>query len=748
MANRNYELIPGAAALPPALPRPPAQVVLAPAPAVEQEPESPPTPLSHYLWIIRCQKWRILTFIVACVAGTYLISNRLTPIYEATAVVDIDRMAPSGVIGEESSRTGLLNDSDQFLATQLKLLQADSVLRPVAERYSLLERENQFEGNGGGLSKDRVAQAPVLLKQLKVSRPPSTYLLLISYRSTDPVLAANVANDVANSYLEHTYKIRIRSSASLSRFMEKQLDELKVKMENSSSALLRFERELNVINPEERTSILTARLLQLNTEYTNAEADRVKKQSALQTVQSGSLEAAQISSWGEPLARLQEKLNESRQRFADASMTYGANHPAYRKAAGEIEELERQFQETKKRVLAQVQTEYQQALSREQMLAKAVRETKTEFDQLNSRSFDYKQIKQEADADKQLYDELVHRIREAGINAGFQNNSIRLADPARPSVTPVFPNLKLNLGLAFLLSTILALGAAILSDSLDNTVRDPEHLARVFSTEVMGTLPAVKSQAELSLALPSGDGPSESMSLVRMRNASSHNLVVSTYDEAIRSLRNSILLTDFDRRIRSVLFTSPSPGEGKSTTAVRLAASHAEQMKKTLLIDADLRRPVLHQKLSIQMNVGLSNVLLGETSWNDAVVTVPDLPYLDIITAGPPSRRAADQLGAGIEELLEQAGKTYDLIIVDAPPLLGFSETLQIARVVDGVLVLVRAGQTDRKSVGKVLNLLSRLRANTLGLVINHVSREMGDHYHYYGYSSKYYKSYRLKDTA
>ena len=115
---------------------------------------------------------------------------------------------------------------------------------------------------------------------------------------------------------------------------------------------------------------------------------------------------------------------------------------------------------------------------------------------------------------------------------------------------------------------------------------------------------------------------------------------------------------------------------------------------------------------------------------------------------GPPSRRAADLLGAGIEELLEQAGKTYDLIIVDAPPLLGFSETLHISRVVDGVLVIVRAGQTDRKSVAKVLNTLSRLRANTLGIVMNQVSKEMGDRYQYYGYDSKYYKSYRLKDTA
>src|SRR5581483_1829453 len=233
-------------------------------------------PLSHYWWVIRRHRWSILGFVIASVAATIVISSRMTPVYEATATVDIDREVPTGIVGQDARRN-VLNDSDQFLATQLALIESDSVLRPVSEQYHLryVERGSSDDTPGDPA---RAHNAPVVLKRLRVLRAPNTYLLRISYRSVDPQLAANVANDVAQSYLEHTYAIRFNSDASLSSFMEKQLEELKAKMENSSTAVAKFERELNVINPEEKTSIISARLLQLNAEYTNAQADRVRKE--------------------------------------------------------------------------------------------------------------------------------------------------------------------------------------------------------------------------------------------------------------------------------------------------------------------------------------------------------------------------------------------------------------------------------------------------------------------------------------
>jgi capsular exopolysaccharide synthesis family protein len=699
----------------------------------EGQTEQSSVPLSHYLWILRRHRWKILAFIVAAVAATAAVSSRITPIFEATATVDIDRQTPHGIVGQESVKSNSYNDADQFLATQIKLVQSDSVLRPVAEKYRLLEHERQFDGIAES-NVTNAGQAPVVLKKLKVSRPTNTYLLLISYRSPDAQLAADVSNAIAQSYLEHTYKIRYRSSTSLTNFMEKQLEELRAKMERSSAALGQFERELNLINPEEKTNILSARLLQLNTEYTNAQSDRVRKEAAFQSVRSGSMEAAQVSGQGEPLRRLTEKLNEAQERFSEIRSHYGANHPEYRKAAAHLAEVQRQHDRTRQNIVQRVEIEYQESRNREAMLQNAVTETKTEFDRINSRSFEYQSLKREAEADKKLYEELVRKIKEAGINASFQNSSIRIADPARPGGKPVFPNLKLNLALALIFSALLAIGAAIVGDSLDNTVRDPEQVARTLKTEVLGSLPVVKTwRTRLGPVAQHGT----STALVALSDGNDH---ANTYAEAIRTLRNSILLSDFDRRLRSLLVTSASPGEGKSTIAAHLAATHAEQRQRTLLIDGDLRRPSVHKRFGIASTTGLTNVLLHEIGWRDALVKPDGMEHLDILPAGPVSRKAADLVGRGLMELLEEACREYDLVILDAPPLLGFAEPLQMATAVDAVVVVTRAGETSRKAVAAVIGTLTRLRANVMGIVLNQVHQEMSDSYYYYSHYGKYYR--------
>jgi capsular exopolysaccharide synthesis family protein len=707
------------------------------------EPESSSVPLTHYLWILRRHRWKILSFVCACVIATLIVSTRLTPIYESTATMDVDRQMPTSIIGQEALRAPL-NDSDQFLATQIKLIQSDSVLRPVAERFHLLDLEKESTD----LTPQRPAlsetDAPVLLKKLKVTRPPNTYLLLISYRSPDPRLAADVANAVAHSYVEHTYNIRFRSAASLSSFMERQLEELKSKMERSSAALAQFERELNVINPEEKTSILSARLLQLNTEYTTAQTDRVRKESTWKSVRSGTLEAAQVSTQGEALKVLAEKLDEAQQKFVETKEHYGANHPEYKKAAAQVQEVSRQLRSARENAAQRVEVEYHESVNREAMLQKAVTETKAEFDRLNARSFEYNSLKREAEADKSLYEELVRKIKEAGINAGFQNNSIRIADSARPAIKPVFPNMPLNLLLAFLLSTLLAVAVAVLSDVLDSSIRDPERIATLLQTDVLGSLPLVKPWRRRLVTVASPEQPATAMirkSADAGDDKASYNL--TGFEEAVRTLRNSILLGSFDRRLTSLMVTSASPSEGKTTIAVHLAIAHAQQKHKTLLIDGDLRRPGVSTKLNIDVQSGLAAALQNGLQWREKLVKIEPLQELDILPCGHTNRRAADLIGSALPRILEEAAGSYDLIIIDAPPLLGFSEPLQMAAAVDGVVIVAKAGHTNRKAVASVVNTLQRVRANVVGLVLNEATKDISDTYHYYGYYGRYYKYYK-----
>src|SRR5437762_5903926 len=459
-------------AIPPDPPRVPYQPPNGPAPGWDPEPEEPAVPLSHYLWILKRHRWKILAFVSVSVIATLIVSLRLTPIYESTAVIDIDHRMPTGILGQEATQSAT-NDADQFLATQIKLIQADAVLRPVAQKYKLRELEND-DWDTRKIKQAEAEDTPVILKNLKVTRPPNTYILNISYQSKDKRLAADVANGIAQSYLEHTYTIRYRASAGLSQFMEKQLEELRAKMERSSAALVQFERELNVINPEEKTNIVSARLLQLNEEYTGAQADRVRREAAFSSVKDGSMAAAQVSTQGEALRRLTENLNDAQQKFADIKSRFGANHPEFKRAQAAVDEIERQLESTKDSIEHRVELEYRGAVDREQMLQKAVAETKAEFDRLNARSFEYQSLKREAEGDKKLYEDLVRKIKEAGINAGFQNSSIRVADAARPGLKPVFPIIPLNVAVAFLFSSLLAFGVAVVSDAMDNTLRDPE----------------------------------------------------------------------------------------------------------------------------------------------------------------------------------------------------------------------------------------------------------------------------------
>jgi polysaccharide biosynthesis transport protein len=727
-------------------------------PDVEFEAARPTLSATHYLLVIYRQKWRILGFIATCLLATYLISSRLTPIYEATAKIDVDRRVPMGVVGQEASQGMTGDDADAFMATQGEIIQSDAVLRPVAEKFNLLQKEKQL----AQLPEERARRktdAPVYLNNLKVTRPVNTYILNISYRSPDPELAADVANAIAHSYLEHTFDIRIQSSNALSTFMEKQLEELRVKMENSDLALAKFERDLNVINPEDKTNILSARLLQLNTEFTNAQADRVRKEAAFRSLQSGTIAAAEVSGQGEDLNRLQDRVNQAKQHLASVAAIYGPAHQEYRKAANDLSEVERQFQEMRRNVAQRVDTDFRQSLTREEMLNKAVASTKAEYDQLNSKSFQYQQLKRDADTSKTLYSDLERRIKEAGINAGFQNSSIRIADLARPGDAPIAPRKTLFMILTFLVSSVLAVCVAILADVLDNSIRDPEQAARALDTSVLGTLPTVKEmrrllnpvthsisgrdlddQATLNLITDRADSARKRRSKRKhaLYPASGKYQGISSYEEAIRALRHSILLPDFDRNVRSLLMTSAAPAEGKSTAIIHLGIAHAEQGKRTLIIDADLRRPSIHRKLELITGKGLSNALLGEIDWKSAVMGIEHWPDLKILPAGTASRRASDLIGSGMIDILDDAGKDYDLILVDAPPLLGFAETMQIATAVDGVVVMARAGQTSRRAVATVLATLKRLRANTIGLVLNEVDKN-STHGYNYGYYRQYY---------
>jgi polysaccharide biosynthesis transport protein len=709
-------------------------------PALEKEPALNGPSLSQYLWVVKRHRWKLVAFVVFSVIATVIVSKRLTPLYESTAVIDIDRQTPAAVLGNESTSAVNAADVENYLTTQEQIVTSDAVLRPVVEKYHLMTPALRKLANDKILS-SRLKDAPIELPGLKVTRPLHTFLLLISYRSPDPQLSADIVNEIAKSYIRHTYDIRFQAASQMTGYMEKQLEELKAKMERSAGALANLEKDLDVINPEEKTNVFSARLLHLDNDLTAAEVDRAGKEAAYNAVKNGSLPAAEASDQGEQLRALEAKLNEATERFADVKTQFGSSHPVYKKAAGQVSELQKEIDGLRRQIVERVGINYQQAVNRESLLRRDMTQAKAEFDQMNARSFEYKALKQEADTDKALYEELIRKIREAGINASFESNSIRLADVARPALYPSFPKTRLNALLALLGSTIIGLSIIFLMDALDMTVVDSEHLQRELRVPLLPSLPVGRfTSGMLPLQVLPVDPDARFDGAPAKETLAAPN---AAFDEAIRTLRSSILLSaGLEHHPRSILVTSASPAEGKSTVALYLAAAHSQQGRRTLLIDGDMRRPVI--KLGVSNDRGLSDVVNGTMHWKEAVQTPYAYPDLDVLSAGPSSRRVADRIGMVLRSILDEAEREYDLVVIDSPPLLGFAEPLEIAALADSVIIVARAGRTNRSAVASVVEQLKRVRANVIGIVLNGVRADMSSQYYYY--SPRYYSHYTSRD--
>ena len=319
--------------------------------------------------------------------------------YESATVIDVDRQSPSAVIGQDSTTHSSLNDADQFLATQMKLVLSDAVLRPVAEKYKLLHLEQQFR-IASERSQRAASNAPIFT-QAAQSHTSGEH---VSANDQLPLSGSAVVGRCVQRGSSIVPAPHIRDHVQLFgqplHIYGKATGGVKVKMEHSGAAMAEFERQLNVIDPEEKTNILSSRLLQLNTDYTNAQGERVKKEAAYESVKNGSMEAAQVSLQGESLRRLTEKLTDAQEKYAETAARFGANHPENRRGAAQIAEIEQSINLMKEKIAQRAQVEYSEALNRESMMRRAVTQVKAEFDHLNARSFEYQSAKREAEADK------------------------------------------------------------------------------------------------------------------------------------------------------------------------------------------------------------------------------------------------------------------------------------------------------------------------------------------------------------
>ncbi len=675
------------------------------------------------LKILYKHRWKLVHFIGAAMLLAVVLQFAFPRLYSATAVLRLDRHSAAGAVGQEASQISSINDMDEIITTDMDLAQSDPVLRPVAEKFHLMD----YQKPPGLLDRllgakpdpepiQKAKAAPVTLKGLNLSRPAGTYLIKVSYRAwRDPKLAADVANGVAESLVRQVQESLDRSYEDLSAAMRRDMEQLRSRMDISERKLTEYEKELNMVDPEQHSTVLTSRLTQLLAEYTAAQADRLHKQAVSQELSKSPTlaEAEAMESGGQRQSLLDEALSrlaQARQQFTAAQSYYGENHPEFRKAKQQLDEAEAQVERIRLASNDKAAAEYRQAFGRELLLKHQVDETKAEVDALKSRAMEYSQLKTEAENDRKVYLDLEGRTRDADVNRQFHDATIQFVAPALPPSRAIFPRLLVNLPVAFLLSLMLGVVGAIAADSLDTTFSDADEVSSRMRMNVMGTLPEVR---RLGVKL---DEPSNSLAVFSSRSAE----MSMRYEEAVRMLRNALTLAGTGHALGTLLVTSPGPGEGKSTTAAHLAAACAQAGKKVLLIDADLRRPTLAKKFDVAKKIGLSDVLAHRILPVDVIVEV-QIPGLFLMPAGPAMLNAADLISMGFAGVLNQVSRNFDLVIVDTPPVLGFSETQELATMVDGTLLITKADSTSARALSETVEALRRGHANILGIVMNQV---------------------------
>ena len=386
--------------------------------------------------------------------------------------------------------------------------------------------------------------------------------------------------------------------------------------------------------------------------------------------------------------------------------------------------------------------DYLAALQREQLLTSAFEQQKQEANKLNESGIEYSVLKRDAESNRQLYDNLLQRLKEAGVSAGLRSSNIRVVDVARVPTSPITPNIPRSLMLGLLLGIGAGVGLAFVLESLDTTIRNMDEVSAIAMLPALGTIPLQISRnghlRKRLTTLSRGDGETEWPDLVTYVRPKSEAA------EAYRALRTSILLSSFGAPPKVILVTSALPQEGKTTISANSALVLAQRGSRVLLLDADLRRPGIEKLFGIKARGGLSTLISGVDKLEDVLLPFKQVPNLWILPAGPIPPQPVELLSSTVmKEYITRWRNEFDHIVIDTPPCLSVTDAVVLSPDADRVILVARSGKTTKPALRRASELLLQVNARVMGIVLNALNLRSADgYYHYYGgtYAQSYYE--------
>lgn len=661
---------------------------------------------------------------------------------------------------------------DYDIQTQVKILQSRSLIKRVRAKMEAQKRPGNLQ------PPDRIATWRKALKidppsqetlwrqaiataagSVRVRSSGTNRIVEVACDSTSPQIAADFVNMLAAEYIEQNLESRWQSTEHTGEWLTRQLQDLKVKLEKSEEELQSYARSTGLVFTDEKNNVDDSKLSDLQKQLSEATADRVTKQSRYEMAKATPPDAV-AEVLGDSTKDSKASVAELEGQLARLQVQYTPNHIEVKRLQAQINAIKASQAASQRtdasNILIRIRNEYESAQRREKLLASAYASQAHLVSTKAEEASHYNLLRRDVDSSRLLYESMMQRLKEASIASALRASNIRVVDPAERSSIPYKPDVRRSITVGLLSGLCLGVVIVILRERADRTLQDPGDPAYYLNLAELGVVPvgdllearaARHSAAKAVLRIENGKPPTPVLTDERMELVSWHRKS-SLLAESFRTTLTSILFSGQNgNRPRTLVFTSASPKEGKTTVVSNLGIALAEINQNVLLIDADMRRPRLHSVFEVNNDHGLSNVLLEETPLTDAdleAACLPtSIPHLWVLPSGS-SRHTASSLvhSPRLPELLKLARERFDTVIIDTPPMVNISDARVVGRFADAVILVLRSAVTTRDAALLAKRRFAEDGIQVLGTILNYWNPKTPGYGYYRYYYAGYYHYY------
>ena len=675
--------------------------------------------------ILMERAWIGLAVALAVVALSYIHLRRTVPLYRSTAVLLVEAQSAKIMNYQDVFSANLRNL--EYFNTAIKTLHSRTMMEAAVKNSGLMEHPDFFPGMTSVVQKAASIRPSVSIEPVQKSR-----LINVSVINPEPEIAAEFANAMAKAYIQQGLDNRMNTSIEAVEWLRKKSDEYRVKLEAGVRELQEYREKAGSVSLEEDQNIVIAKLKSLNETLTQAQTRRITAEARWTAVQTQFNEnasrdhiAVQLDDEGVQSAL--HAWRKQRQHVAELKQRYKGEYPELAEEIKKEEALEKCFEESCELAVFALQSQYNSDKATETALQVALEQQEGKAFELARQLVRYNDLKRNVEADQNIYQAMISRMKETHAAESLPQGVIRLAEEARPASQPFVPSPGRVMLRGMLLGVVAGVGVIVLLYLSDHRFRRNEEVERALGVPVLGALPYITGKD------------------VHDRGMFCHLHTSGEVPEAFRTLRAVLQVMPATKKARVFLVTSTQPGEGKSLVSTNLAITFSQNGLKTLLIGGDMRRPAFKAIFRVDsMPAGLSEVLKGKTTWRD-VLESELVPGLDIMPAGAiPSQPAELIDSARMSTFMSEARDTYDRIVIDSSPMLGVSDSLLLMKHADGVIFVVRQGVTHSLGAVHARRRIADGDTPCFGAIMNGVNlKSLSNYYYYKRYGGYEYRQYQ-----